>query len=73
MRGEDLKGGELSFILFLLELSPKQFWGVFFFERCNGYNISSACACLLCVAFGISLFFDVKDLYASKTSPRTRT
>jgi len=40
---------------------------------CNGYNTSVACACLLCVAFGISLFFDVKDLHTSKASPRTRT
>ncbi|KXN80986.1 hypothetical protein AN958_06498 [Leucoagaricus sp. SymC.cos] len=41
--------------------------------RCNAYNVSSACACLLCVAFGVSIFFDVKDLHASKVSPRTRT
>ncbi|KAF8350463.1 hypothetical protein F5887DRAFT_876523 [Amanita rubescens] len=39
---------------------------------CNAYNTSSAAACLLCLAFGVSIFFDVKDLYASKTNPRTR-
>lgn len=40
---------------------------------CNAYNVSSAAACLLCVAFGFSTFFDIKDLHASKSSPRTRT
>ncbi|KAF8635503.1 hypothetical protein AX17_003893 [Amanita inopinata Kibby_2008] len=40
---------------------------------CNAYNVSSAAACLLCVGFGVSVFFDVKDLYASKLNPRTRT
>ncbi|KAF8077754.1 hypothetical protein FPV67DRAFT_1462886 [Lyophyllum atratum] len=40
---------------------------------CNAYNVSSAAACLLCIAFGISTFFDVKDLHGSKVSPRTRT
>ncbi|KAK1225384.1 hypothetical protein PQX77_011674 [Marasmius sp. AFHP31] len=40
---------------------------------CNAYNTSSAAACLLCVAFGVSVFFDIKDLHASKESPRTRT
>jgi hypothetical protein len=40
--------------------------------RCNAYNISTACACLLCIAFVVSVFFDVKDLHASRTSPRTR-
>jgi hypothetical protein len=40
--------------------------------RCNAYNVSSAAACLLSIAFGVSTFFDVKDLYASKLSPRTR-
>lgn len=40
---------------------------------CDAYNVASAAACLLCVAFGISTFFDVKDLHASKASPRTRT
>ncbi|KAL0572977.1 hypothetical protein V5O48_008991 [Marasmius crinis-equi] len=40
---------------------------------CNAYNTSSAAACLLCIAFGVSVFFDIKDLHASKESPRTRT
>lgn len=40
---------------------------------CNAYNTSTAAACLLCLAFLISLFFDVKDLHTSKVSPRTRT
>jgi len=40
---------------------------------CNAYNVSSAAACLLCVAFGVSIFFDVQDLHSSKQSPRTRT
>ncbi|KAG7092623.1 hypothetical protein E1B28_008966 [Marasmius oreades] len=40
---------------------------------CNAYNTSSAAACLLCVAFGVSVFFDIKDLHASKESPRTRS
>ncbi|KAK0463918.1 uncharacterized protein EV420DRAFT_1745372 [Desarmillaria tabescens] len=39
---------------------------------CNAYNVSSAAACLLCLAFGVSVFFDIKDLHASKVSPRTR-
>ncbi|KAF9447890.1 hypothetical protein P691DRAFT_651110, partial [Macrolepiota fuliginosa MF-IS2] len=39
---------------------------------CNAYNVSSACACLLCIAFAVSIFFDVKDLHTSKASPRTR-
>ena len=40
--------------------------------RCNAYNVSSAAACFLCVAFGVSVFFDVKDLHACKVSPRTK-
>ncbi|KAI0934764.1 hypothetical protein AcV5_006504 [Taiwanofungus camphoratus] len=39
---------------------------------CNAYNLATAISCLLCLAFGISVFFDVKDLHASKASPRTR-
>ena len=31
--------------------------------RCNAYNVSSAAACFLCVAFGVSVFFDVKNLH----------
>ncbi|KAJ6525606.1 hypothetical protein B0H19DRAFT_1042337 [Mycena capillaripes] len=40
---------------------------------CNAYNVSSAAACLLCVSFGVGVFFDVQDLSSSKASPRTRT
>lgn len=40
---------------------------------CDGYNLATAAACLLCLAFGLSIFFDVKDLHSSNTSPRTRT
>lgn len=40
---------------------------------CNAWNASVAGACLLCVAFSINVFFDVKDLHASKQSPRTRS
>ncbi|KAF8163601.1 hypothetical protein B0H34DRAFT_651870 [Crassisporium funariophilum] len=40
--------------------------------RCNAYNVSTAAACLLCVPFGVTSFFDVQDLHASKQSPRTR-
>ncbi|KAJ4487806.1 hypothetical protein J3R30DRAFT_3654232 [Lentinula aciculospora] len=40
---------------------------------CNAYNVSSAAACLLCFLFGLSVFFDIKDLHTSKVSPRTRT
>jgi hypothetical protein len=39
---------------------------------CNAYNTSIASACLLAVAFGVTIFFDVQDLHASKQSPRTR-
>lgn len=39
---------------------------------CNAYNTASAGACLLFVTFGVSLFFDIKDLSNSKASPRTR-
>jgi hypothetical protein len=40
---------------------------------CNAYNVSSAAACLLSVSSAVGLFFDVKDLNTSKTSPRTRS
>jgi hypothetical protein len=57
---------------FFLFLFPYQLIMSFVGSRCNAYNVSSAAACLLSVAFGVSTFFDVKDLHASKTSPRTR-
>jgi hypothetical protein len=40
---------------------------------CDAYNAASAAGCLLALAFGFSLFFDVKDLSNSRQSPRTRT
>ncbi|KAI8989699.1 hypothetical protein BD414DRAFT_314137 [Trametes punicea] len=40
---------------------------------CDAYNLATAAACLLCLTFAWSMFFDVKDLHASRTSPRTRT
>ena len=43
-----------------------------FTYRCNAYNVSSAAARLLCVALGVSVLVDAKDLHASKVSPRTR-
>lgn len=39
---------------------------------CDAYNLASAMACLLCLAFSFSVFFDVKDLHDSRASPRTR-
>ncbi|KAI0636705.1 hypothetical protein C8Q77DRAFT_519396 [Trametes polyzona] len=40
---------------------------------CDAYNLATAAACLLCFAFGLSIFLDVKDLHNSRMSPRTRT
>lgn len=40
---------------------------------CNAYNVATAGSCFLGVAFGISVFFDIKDLHQSRISPRTRT
>ncbi|TFY67043.1 hypothetical protein EVJ58_g1879 [Rhodofomes roseus] len=40
---------------------------------CDGYNVGTATAFLLCFAFCFSIFFDIKDLHASKASPRTRS
>ncbi|EDR15392.1 uncharacterized protein LACBIDRAFT_301670 [Laccaria bicolor S238N-H82] len=57
---------------FVLILLSKRCPSGAFSGWCNAYNVSSAAACLLCVAFGVSVFFDVKDLHASKVSPRTR-
>ncbi|KAF8921061.1 hypothetical protein CPB85DRAFT_1269145 [Mucidula mucida] len=39
---------------------------------CMAWNISSAAACLLAVISGVCVFFGVKDLGASKVSPRQR-
>lgn len=43
------------------------------FCRCTAYNVASALACLLAVTYGLSIFFDIKDLHTSKMSPRQRT
>ncbi|KAI0780660.1 hypothetical protein BD413DRAFT_8361 [Trametes elegans] len=40
---------------------------------CDAYNLATAASFLLFLMFGLSLFFDVKDLHASRASPRTRT
>ncbi|EMD38275.1 hypothetical protein CERSUDRAFT_113444 [Gelatoporia subvermispora B] len=40
---------------------------------CDAYNVASASAFLICLAFGFSIFFDIKDLHQSSASPRTRT
>jgi len=58
---------------FLLILMGKRCPSGQFNGWCDAYNVASAAACLLCVAFGLSTFFDIKDLHASKASPRTRT
>ncbi|KAH9952106.1 hypothetical protein B0H21DRAFT_782882 [Amylocystis lapponica] len=39
---------------------------------CEAYNLATAAACLSCLAFMFSIYFDIKDLHASKASPRTR-
>ncbi|EKM55168.1 uncharacterized protein PHACADRAFT_255600 [Phanerochaete carnosa HHB-10118-sp] len=63
-----LWGAEFVFILWGKRCPSGQFDG-----WCDAYNLATAAACLLCLAFGLSIFFEVKDLYASKASPRTRT
>ncbi|KAH8117388.1 hypothetical protein DFH11DRAFT_1504755 [Phellopilus nigrolimitatus] len=40
---------------------------------CDGYNVATALSSFLCITFGLSVFYDVKDLHMSKASPRTRT
>ncbi|KAJ7709732.1 hypothetical protein B0H17DRAFT_1324595 [Mycena rosella] len=40
---------------------------------CNAWNTSLACACFLCLSFGVGTFFDIQDLASSKVSPRTRS
>ncbi|KAI0695123.1 hypothetical protein BC835DRAFT_1273732 [Cytidiella melzeri] len=40
---------------------------------CDAYNLATAASCLICLLFAFSTFFDIKDLHASNTSPRTRT
>ncbi|KAI0082834.1 hypothetical protein K474DRAFT_1584923 [Panus rudis PR-1116 ss-1] len=63
-----LWGGEFVLILMGKRCPIGSFEG-----WCDAYNLSTAAACLLCVAFGLSVFFDIKDLHSSKASPRTRT
>jgi hypothetical protein len=58
---------------FILILNGKRCRSGAFDGWCNAYNVSSAAACLLCIAFGVNVFFDIKDLHTSKLSPRTRT
>ncbi|CAL1705140.1 unnamed protein product [Somion occarium] len=66
--GMVLWGSEFVFVLIGKRCPSGGFEG-----WCDAYNLSSAAACLLCVAFGFSTFFDIKDLHKSKSSPRTRT
>ncbi|GJE90756.1 hypothetical protein PsYK624_069000 [Phanerochaete sordida] len=63
-----LWGAEFVFILWGKRCPSGQFDG-----WCDSYNVATAAACLSCLAFGFSIFFDVKDLHSSKASPRTRT
>ena len=80
--GERCPSGSFSgwyvfFLLFSLSLSLVECVVLMDFlplpgYRCNAYNVSSAAACFLCVAFGVSVFYDVKDLHVSKVSPRTK-
>lgn len=63
-----LWGGEFVLILLGQRCPPGGFEG-----WCDAYNVSTAAACLLAVSFGLSVFFDIKDLSASRSSPRTRT
>ncbi|KZT09638.1 uncharacterized protein LAESUDRAFT_735299 [Laetiporus sulphureus 93-53] len=39
---------------------------------CDGYNVGTAAAFLLFLSFGFSIYYDIKDLHASRTSPRNR-
>lgn len=41
--------------------------------RCDGYNVATALAAFIVITYGFSIFFDIKDIYASRASPRTRT
>jgi len=40
---------------------------------CNAFNLATAASCFLVLLFGLSLYFGVRDLHASKVSPRQRT
>jgi len=63
-----LWGAEFVVILSGKRCPPGGFGG-----WCNGYNFATALACLTCLLFGFSVFFDIKDLHGSRISPRTRT
>jgi hypothetical protein len=63
-----LWGGEFVIILVGKRCPPGGFDG-----WCDGYNLATAFACLTWILFGSSVFFDIKDLYGSRVSPRTRT
>jgi hypothetical protein len=71
--GKRCPAGEFDgWSVFKFNLSAFPIYQIFEWCRCTGYNVASASACLLCVAFGVNIFFDVKDLYSSRVSPRTR-
>ncbi|KZV92161.1 hypothetical protein EXIGLDRAFT_769245 [Exidia glandulosa HHB12029] len=40
---------------------------------CDAYNLALAGSCLLVICFGLSAFFDIRDLRMSAQNPRTRT
>lgn len=63
-----LWGGEFVIILLGKRCPPGGYEG-----WCDAYNVSTAASCLLAIAFGLSVFFDIKDLSASSASPRTRS
>jgi len=67
----------ISFLLwgieFVLILIGKRCPSGSFEGWCDAYNFATALSCFSCVLFGLAIFFDVKDLHASRQSPRTRT
>lgn len=63
-----LWGAEFVMILAGQRCPPGGFGG-----WCDGYNLATSFACLSCLLFGLSVFFDIKDLHGSRISPRTRT
>lgn len=62
-----LWGAVFFYVLWGKRCPPGQYDG-----WCTTYNISTACACLCALAFGFGIFYDIKDMSASKISPRTR-
>jgi len=63
-----LWGIEFFLIVLGKRCPPGQFAG-----WCDAYNFATALTCMAWALFGIFVFFDIKDLHASSTSPRTRT